>query len=1142
MLFQRLGVLENIVIKLENPEDPNNFFNFQITSFEEEDDFVVFGIQIFGGLFLGNLLNEKIYSLYFDIKAQNHDNKMKRKYIVLHSNSISLLEIVNLINSSTTILFGDDEVPPMLIVFHLSLNGVFTYKYLLADLGRGNYGLGGIPLTIDDIEQVFAGLVDLDDVINDPETDFFDLGDITGTNVSNVVNIQNPPLTFQPFNEGLVVIRVVNNGINEAYLFLGDGGIYGFGASQTTMADFELFNSGNNILTRTSQLINDGDSGSSPFVTEESLQPYLDNKADIDDVVLLSQVGVPNGVPSLNGNGKIPLSQIDDALLGNVKWKGLYNGNIISSSPDASLNGSILPAPGVGNVGWYFIANAEFINSGLDYKTGDWIISNGIIWNKVDNTDAVSSVAGLTGNVSVENLRAVLINVTEVSIQNETGTEQFKMTDYLRIKGVNFNSGSKQIEINPLFGGVIFVSNGGNDTTAQKENRAKPYLTLDAAMSAYWLDPTIDYIEIISDTTFTLSGQMNNGTSTRKLDIRSQKSCTINVTRTGVYSLNLGVTTIQTFIFNMPFGTLNFSPASGATWGQHSMVRPIVNIIAQTVTFNSVHGGTAKFTTFDLTCDVLNINATSSGIVNDTGTGNTANIKVKTINFRGANSRLAGSFVALTLDFNLITHDNTFFLNAANTASLNLEHGSVSSVAPYVNTTNVLYLNSNNTSINYKTGSTISSNLSIQCQNNSGVMVLRGTCNYPNSDRLLNQVNIANTVFIRNANITCKMLFGNRCLETIDIDSSTITVTTTFGSAAQTNSGNTYATPTVRFKGINFIVGPTTDFNMYLPETVFAQNNKPSVSTQQGILYTNGKFDRSKIDIIENPLNQYYDTTQRKMVIVNEKEEIFNKVLDSSKIYMIDAILDFNSTDKIIVPAGGLSISGYGFDISGFKGIQPNSILFENAVGGCGNLFMTNISIEVSGTNSKVFNLTNAGAPTGGADAIELNVVNFQNCTSLGELINFRQGLWDNIGVFGVKDGLTLSGTWSGGFRSGLIIVRNFGTASVTSVLFKKGTDLLFKSRFLTDLNADFKVSGLMSDFTADNFDAINLFQIKGAHLTRNGLINSSENYTGTITSVDLVSDWEGNNGIKNSPIHPFGINTSNMSEYANDVAAAAGE
>jgi len=139
-----------------------------------------------------------------------------------------------------------------------------------------------------------------------------------------------------------------------------------------------------------------------PSAHTHPISEIINLQSDLDSKINTTDKGVINGVASLDGNGKVPLLQMNDALLGNVKWKGLYNGIIITSSPDSTLVGTALPTPSITNEGWYFISESNYTYSGKDYETGDWIISNGTIWDKVDNTDSVSSVFGRTGNITAQ--------------------------------------------------------------------------------------------------------------------------------------------------------------------------------------------------------------------------------------------------------------------------------------------------------------------------------------------------------------------------------------------------------------------------------------------------------------------------------------------------------------------------------------------------------------------------------------------------------------------------------------------------------------------------------------------------------------------------------------------------------------------
>lgn len=1109
-LFERLSEIENTTIKLDNPEDPNNFMQFNIQSIDISADYVTLNVEAAEGFFLGDFMNNKIYSVYFGIASKSVDNIMKRRYIVHHSNTISLFEIVTLINSAVTINFGKDDVPPMIIVFHITSQGVFTYKFLLADIGRGIYGQGGTPLTIDDIEQVFSGIINIEDVINDPETDFFDLGDITGTNVSNVVNIHIPPLTFQPFNEGLVVIRVVNNGINEAYLFLGIGGVYGLGASQTTMADFELFQNGTVVITRTSQLINDGD-GNSPFVTEDNLDIRLNDKADITDVVLLSQVGVPSGVPSLDGNGKVPLSQINDALLGNVKWYGLYNGTIISSSPIPALNGQPLPLPSASNIGWYFIAEGDF----NEYKTGDWLISNGITWNKVDNTDAVSSVAGLTGNVSVENLRIALGNVTQVSIQDQAGTQQFLMTSKLRFKGATFDAVNEMISIDSFVPFTVFINSvTGSDVTGQIENKSKPFKTDAAAYAAL---------------------PANDGTTWKLLYV-----CTGNVTRTMGANFPARDLIIECLSTG---GTFDFSSRSGSNTAATSLR---INIPKCTFRFvNAADSCLGATGVFELYAAIITLSVGTGVLTNigffrgQTGSATAVNyVKCATftdtsgtqlIGFNGtlevtgtmnlpstgALNGNGGDIVILII--NTIAHPGTgtYSLLGGNGATGEIKlkavtgAGTINMVTGYERTMNydLTGLNVASTVI-LSTGSTI----------NRAVTKITGVLNK----------NSAPLRILQGKALTFNNFEGKvEAFSCALIDLKAFN--STFYVANELINGPTISS--VEFSGVVTIVQTTPD---YLIKGLSA----PVTLLNYGDIKTNALSYGKYVNM--NSITSTFKE-KSKEIVVRDKMDLVNKTLDSDLNYIIDGTITLGATDYIEVPVGGLSISGYGFDVSEIKATSNGSTIFKSPVGGCGNIFIANLSIEASGTGSKVFDCTNAGDVVGGADAVELNVVNFDNCTSLGNLVNFRQGLWNNVGIFGVKDGLTLDGVWSGGFRADLVIVRNFGTVSVVSTLFKAGASLLFKSRFITDINADFKTDGSLSNFVAGNFFTTNLFQIKGAQITRAGVIDPTQNYTGTITATDDVSDWAGNNGIKNSYLQPYGFITSSMSSFADDAAAAIG-
>lgn len=132
-------------------------------------------------------------------------------------------------------------------------------------------------------------------------------------------------------------------------------------------------------------------------------QTALDGK--IDD----SEKGAANGVVPLDANAKIDTAYISDAVLGQVQYEGTWN---------ASTNTPTLPSTPT-EKGTYYVVDTAGTFETIEFDVGDWIISNGTEWQKVDNTDAVTSVAGRTGNVTLTKSDVGLGNVNNTSDLNK---------------------------------------------------------------------------------------------------------------------------------------------------------------------------------------------------------------------------------------------------------------------------------------------------------------------------------------------------------------------------------------------------------------------------------------------------------------------------------------------------------------------------------------------------------------------------------------------------------------------------------------------------------------------------------------------------------------------------------------------------
>jgi len=116
-----------------------------------------------------------------------------------------------------------------------------------------------------------------------------------------------------------------------------------------------------------------------------------DGSLDSTDYQDISEKDQANGYAPLDSGAKIPLANLPDSILGQVSYQGTWA---------ASTNTPTLANPPASTTkGEYYVASDDGTQFSIEFKTGDWIISNGSAWEKVDNTDAVTTVFGRLGNV-----------------------------------------------------------------------------------------------------------------------------------------------------------------------------------------------------------------------------------------------------------------------------------------------------------------------------------------------------------------------------------------------------------------------------------------------------------------------------------------------------------------------------------------------------------------------------------------------------------------------------------------------------------------------------------------------------------------------------------------------------------------------
>jgi hypothetical protein len=85
-------------------------------------------------------------------------------------------------------------------------------------------------------------------------------------------------------------------------------------------------------------------------------------------------------------------------------WNAATNTPTLVNPPDALSKGD------------YYVVSVAGTQFGLSFAVGDWIISNGTAWEKVDLTDAVSSVFGRTGAVVGDSTDYSAVGITNTAI------------------------------------------------------------------------------------------------------------------------------------------------------------------------------------------------------------------------------------------------------------------------------------------------------------------------------------------------------------------------------------------------------------------------------------------------------------------------------------------------------------------------------------------------------------------------------------------------------------------------------------------------------------------------------------------------------------------------------------------------------
>jgi hypothetical protein len=145
------------------------------------------------------------------------------------------------------------------------------------------------------------------------------------------------------------------------------------------------------------------------------------------DTLASLQAQINNLIPSQTGNAGKFLTTNGSVL----SWDNVAGGLDYQGTWNASTNTPTL-ASGVGVNGYYYItatAGSTNLDGITDWQIGDWLLFNGTVWQKIDQSNLVTSVNGQTGAVTVGTVTSVAATAgTGISVSGSPITTSGTLT------------------------------------------------------------------------------------------------------------------------------------------------------------------------------------------------------------------------------------------------------------------------------------------------------------------------------------------------------------------------------------------------------------------------------------------------------------------------------------------------------------------------------------------------------------------------------------------------------------------------------------------------------------------------------------------------------------------------------------------
>lgn len=211
---------------------------------------------------------------------------------------------------------------------------------------------------------------------------------------------------------------------------------------------------------------------------------------------LINTKNQANGIAGLGSDGKLSSSVIPASLLGKLNYVSTWN---------AATNTPTLPDPTT-NKGDYYICNVKGIYGGVEYNVKDWIVSDGVQYDIVDNSEQLNG-SNLTYDIWIDAVKGI---DNDLPGRGQIGMP-YKTIDYVLSK-IDDGTITPYVICNVTPQGGTNVLIGTGDVSMLHVGQ---YFNLDIGTG--YLYPSHTRIESISGNTISLSGSSSTGTSSLSL-------------------------------------------------------------------------------------------------------------------------------------------------------------------------------------------------------------------------------------------------------------------------------------------------------------------------------------------------------------------------------------------------------------------------------------------------------------------------------------------------------------------------------------------------------------------------------------------------------------------------------------------------